>query len=365
MRIASDQLYNQLARGLRDHLTNLAEITNQLATGKKTAKPSDDVLGTLKAMDYKLTISQNDQYVRNINGATTALNFNDTVLTSVSTALTSLKRMTTIGGGDVTDIERSTFAVQTGDLRDLLLDLSNSQFEDRYIYSGFLSDEKAYVLDSATYQYIYQGDSGQLNLSIDKNIDQIINFVGSSDNSSITTAFSYSLPAPETITLADGSLVTYTAVADPAHHSTTIQVQITHPNHPGDPNYEDTFSFSNFMDMANLLNHAWQYEDIDGVTSLTQSKSLNRIEALVNPLEKAAEQVFTVRSELGVKQVHLNDQISRLEADTVNQQDNLAQTEEASMDKTIIELHMIMTNLNALRSASSKILSQSLFDFLR
>lgn len=365
MRIASDQLYNQLARGLRDHLTNLAEITNQLATGKKTAKPSDDVLGTLKAMDYKLTISQNDQYGRNITEAITSLDFNETALTEVSTALTSLKQMTTIGGGAVTDTERSSYALQAANLRDLLLDLSNSQFENRTIYSGFLSDEKAYVFDPTTYRYVYQGDDGQFNLPIDNDIGQTINFVGSSDDSSKTTAFSYTLPAPETNTLADGSLVTYTAVADPAHNSTTIEVQITHPDHLGDPSYEDTFSFSNFMDMANILNHAWEYEDIDGITSLSQSKSMKRVEALAIPLDKAADQVLFVRSELGIRQVHLNDQKSRLEADTINQQDNLAQTEEASMDKTIIELHMIMTNLNALRSASSKILSQSLFDFLR
>ena len=365
MRIASDQLYDQLARGLRNHLTNLAEITNQLATGKKTAKPSDDVLGTLKAMDYKLTISHNDQYAQNITEAITFLNFNDTVLDQASTALTSLKKMTSFGGGGVTDTERSSYAFQAADLRDLLLDLSNSQFEDRYIYSGFLSDEKAYVFDSATNQYVYQGDSGQFSLPIDKDMDQTINFVGSSDDSSKTTAFSYTLPAPETTTLADGSLVTYTAVADPAHNATTIEVQITHPDHPGDPSYEDTFSFSNFMDMANILNHAWQYEDIDGTTSLTQSKSVNRIEALAIPLEKAAEQVLAVRGELGTRQVHLNDQKTRLEVDTVNQKNNLTETEEASMDETIIELQTIMTNLNALRSASSRILSQSLFDFLR
>ena len=64
--------------------------------------------------------------------------------------------------------------------------------------------------------------------------------------------------------------------------------------------------------MANILSHAWQYQDVDG-SALSESKSMNRIQALSIPLEKAEKQVLTVQAELGIRQVHLTDQKSRLE----------------------------------------------------
>jgi len=364
MRISSNLLYNQLLRGLNDNSSKLTDISNQLATGKKINKTSDDVLGSSNVLGYKLSISQNDQYESNITGANNYLDFSNTVLSQVSDTLGSLLKLISDGSdtsGSAND--RASYADQAATLRDYLLDLSNSKYGDRYIYSGFQSDQKAYVYDAANHIYAYQGDSGQLKLSIDKEMTQTINFVGSSADSTIATAFSYTLQASETTTLSDGSLVTYTPVSDPVHGVTNIEVAITHPDHPGDPNYEDSFSFSNFMDMANIATKAWQYQNVDG-TALSESKSMNRIAALGIPLEKAQEQVLTVQSEVGIRQTNLKDQTTRLDANTVSLQNAQSQTEDANMDETIIDLQKISTALEALRLSSSKILSQSLFDFL-
>ncbi len=364
MRISTGMFYNQLARSLNENLADLTEKNNWLATGKKISKPSDNVLGTIKAMDYKLSIDRNDQYQTNIVQANTFLDFNDKVMGQVSDTLGSLKGLIYSGGLSAgTAEDRATYARQAESLRDYLLDLSNSKFNDRYIYSGFQSDQKTYEYDSAHHVYAYQGDSGQLKLPIDKAMVQTINVVGSSADSSISTAFSYSLPAPETITLSDGSVVTYSAALVQPLNASTIQVQITHPDHPGDPDYEDSFTFSNFMDMADLMSHAWQYQDVDG-SALSESKSMNRIQALSLPLDKAEKQVLSVQAELGIRQVHLEDQESRLKSGTLSLQNTLARTEDADMDETAIEISKITTTLEALRMSASRILSQSLFDFL-
>jgi flagellin-like hook-associated protein FlgL len=215
----------------------------------------------------------------------------------------------------------------------------------------------------ANHRYVYQGDSGQLRLPISKEMNQTINVVGSSADSSISTAFSYTLQAVETTTLSDGSQVSYTAVPDPAMGITTIAVTITHPDYPGDPDYEDSFSFSNLMDMANILSSAWQYQEVDG-TSLSESKSMRRIQALSIPVDKAGKQVLTIQADLSIRQVHLTEQKSRLEAGTLNLKNNLTETEDADMTETIVDLQKLTSYLEALRMSSSKILSQSLFDFL-
>lgn len=364
MRIASAMLYNQLVRGIKDNLSELNKLSTRLATGKKISTTSDDVLGSVKAMDYKLSISENDQYSRNITEANNYLAFNDGVLSQISDTLNELKKLI-YHGGDTTGTEedRAYYAEKAAHLRDYLLDLSNSRFRDRYIYSGFQSDQKAYEYDQVNHSYTYQGDSGQLRLPISIETNQTINAIGSSPVSTTPTVLSFSLQAVETSTLSDGSKVSYSAVPDPTLGITTIEVSITHPDHPGDPTYEDNFSFSNFMDMANILSSSWQYQDVDG-TSLTESRSLRRIQALSIPLEKAGKQVLSVQTELSIRQDHLSDLKSRLETGTVNLKNNLTEIEDADMTETFVDLQKLTASLEALRMSSTKILSQSLFDFL-
>jgi flagellar hook-associated protein 3 FlgL len=359
MRIAGNMLYDGLARGLNDSLNDLNDISLQLATGKKINKPSDDVLGTLRAIDYKLSISQNSQSEQNIAMAANYFNFNDTVLTHISTTLQSLKQLTIQNSG--TTVDQDYYASQAAELRDTLQALSNSTYLNSYIFAGSKSDQQAYTFDANTNLYLYQGDGQQISVSVGSGLTSPLNILGNSTTSAVVSAFGYTLPAATTTTLSDGNTATFTPVVDLTHNSTSIQVQITDPNQ----NVVDNFSFSNVMDMANLISHAWKNKDVDGATALTTQQSANRIETLSGALDNSRTQVLSVQGQLGLRQTQLNDQKSRLDANTLIQQNSLSQTEDAEMDQTIVSLQKMSTVLNALRSAAAKILPQTLFDFLR
>ncbi|MBA4394131.1 MAG: hypothetical protein C0407_11310 [Desulfobacca sp.] len=357
MRISTDMMFNHLSQGLKDNLTEMDTLSNQISTGKKILKTSDDVLGTLRAMAYKLSISQNNQAEQNITGTDNYLNFNNTVLTQISSALVSLKRLTTQPGG--TAVDRTYYSTQAATLRDNLLELSNSTYLNSSIFSGSLSDNSAYTYDIVAFRYYYQGDSQQKSISLGSGITATaINVVGNSTDPNSITPFSF--PSLATTTLADGSVATFASAADIPHNSRIITATITDPS-----NNVDTFNFSNVIDIANYIAHAWENQDVDGVTALTAQQSKNRIEALAGALDKVQSQLLTVQGQIGINQVQLKDQKTRLVANTLTQQNNLSTVQDADMDQTIVSLLKMTSSLNALRSASAKILSQSLFDFLR
>jgi flagellar hook-associated protein 3 FlgL len=364
MRVTSFLPYNQLARGLKDQMADLTFLSNQMATGKRISKPSDDVAGTVDALGYRISLSSNDQYQRNITRADTVLSFTETTLDQVSKVLDSL-REAVLDGSDssLSEADRNYYSEKAALVRDHLLELSNTSYEGRYIFSGFQTDQTAYVYDAVSHLYTYQGDSGQLKVAVDRGMTQTLNFVGSSVDPSLATAFSYSLSTPQTVTLSDGSTVTYTAVPDPGSGVTFIEVDITHPDHPGDPDYEDHFRFSNFMEMTDLIAHAWKYQDLDG-TSLSSSESLRRISAMAVPLEKSEDQVTLIRAELAARQIHLENQEEGLKAGSETLKDALSEIEDADLAETIMALQQVVVTLEALRMSSSRILSQSLFDFL-
>ncbi|MEW6187355.1 MAG: flagellar hook-associated protein FlgL [Thermodesulfobacteriota bacterium] len=364
MRVTSFLPYNQLARGLKDQLAELTILSNQMATGKKISKTSDDVSGTVDALGYRLSLSGNEQYERNITRASTVLDFTETTLEQVASVLDSLREIVLDGSdSSLSEADRTYYAEKAALIRDHLLELGNTTFEDRYIFSGFQTDQPAYVYDAVNHRYSYQGDSGQLQLAVDRGLTQTINFAGSSADPSISTAFSYTLNTPQTVTLADGSTVTYTPLPDPGSGVTFIEVDITHPDHPGDPEYEDHFHFSNFMEMTDLLSQAWQYQDLDG-TALSSSESLRRISAMAVPLEKSEDQVTLVRAELAARHLQLENQEEGLQANSETLKNALSEMEDADMAETIIALQQVAVTLEALRMSSSRILSQSLFDFL-
>jgi flagellar hook-associated protein 3 FlgL len=364
MRVTSSMPFNQLARGIKEQMNALTKLNLQLIDGKKITKPSDDVSGTVEALGYRLSLSSNEQYQQNLTRVKTILTFTETQLNQVSDTLNRIKEMALVGGdASITDSERDYYAENTTLLKGFLLDLSNSTYENRYLFSGFRTDQKAYAYDSATQRYLYQGDSGQIPFAVDRDMTQVMNFVGSSDDPSVTTVFSFTLADAEEVTLSDGSLVTYTAVPHPGSGTTSIQVTISHPDHPGDPDYEDQFSFSNFMEMADILAHAWRYEEVDG-TPLNPSEAFRRVQAMVFPLEKAVEQVITVRSELAARQIFLENRDEGLKAEKEVLQNRLSAVQDTDLAETIVSLQQVSMSLEALRRSSARILSQSLFDFL-
>ena len=176
MRITSFTIFNQLTRSLNSNIRDMSRLSNSLATGKKINSPSDDTSGMMKAMDYKVSINEIEQYRKNINEAESRLGFTDSTLSSVSNALIRARELALqASNGTETAGSRAAIAAEVDDLRDEILKMSNTKFRNRFLFSGFKTDTTAF--DPAA-GYAYQGDSGEINLKIDKGVTMAINIPG-------------------------------------------------------------------------------------------------------------------------------------------------------------------------------------------
>ncbi|MEW6599413.1 MAG: flagellar hook-associated protein FlgL [Nitrospirota bacterium] len=179
MRITSFAIFNQLTRSLSSNLSSMAKLSNMLATNKKINSPSDDVSGMMKAMDYKVSINQIEQYRRNIDEVESYLSSADTALFSVTSALDEAKTLAVQAANTPGQNDRAKLAEKVAQLRDHILELSNSRLRNRYIFSGYKTSTAAF--DSS---YTYQGDSNEINILIDNGYSMTENIIGSD-------AFSY------------------------------------------------------------------------------------------------------------------------------------------------------------------------------
>ncbi len=199
MRVSSLMIFEQLKSSVERSIERILKYNNQISSGKRIEKPSDDVVGMIKAMDYRLNISSIEKFKKNIDEAQTFLNFTESVLASILDTLIRAKELGLNGVTGSLDAEsRKSIAEEVANLRDHLLDLSNSKLMDRYIFSGFKTDKKAFDPSTLT----YQGDSGIINVMIDQSTLLAANVTG-------IDVFRYSLTADDTVSLEDGRYIVY------------------------------------------------------------------------------------------------------------------------------------------------------------
>lgn len=336
MRITPFVLYNKLRAGFQTAFSDVARIQNQMATGKRFSKPSDDVLALSKAMDYKLSINLNEQYLRNIEEAEAHLSFTEGITNSVTSTLIRAMELT-VGAVTATASadSRQQTAVEIQGIRDALQSQANSLFRGKYIFSGHMTETAAF--DSS---FAYQGDSGVLDVMIDRDNSVRLNFPGEA-------LFSYKLNAEVVEQLEDGKYLHY--IPDPfGGPRTTVEVRDT-----DDTTVLDTFSFDNFLQMTDIL-----------MTSL-QDNDVTRARAILRPLQDALNAVLNVQADIGARMNKVYDQKMRLEDGTLGLKSTLSATEDADIVESVIGMSKAEVALQALRSSSARILSQSLMDYLR
>jgi flagellar hook-associated protein 3 FlgL len=346
MRITNSIIYDQLLSGLRNFQTTNSELTTRLATQKKILAPSEDVSGTMRAMDYQVSINANSQYKNNIAGATTNLNIASTVLTGVASTLSTLTNLISNTSGSTDPVIMASSSQQAAQVRDELYNYSNTKSGGGYIFSGFQTNQQPYTIQNQApgivppTAYLYAGDSGALNVPIDRGATMQANVTGND-------AFSLSLAAPYQIQIDGGLNVHYTPGA-----GTSVTVEIRQADDVARPT-DDTFTFSNAMDMANIISSALGANDTA------------RIQAMTDPLNKIRDQVNALQADVGTRINALNDQSTQLDQNTNTLKDALSTIQDVDMNETALQLTQTNTALQALYATSSKILPQSLFDFLK
>ncbi len=358
MRITGQLQYGLIKSGLQNTIEDLTNLNTELATGKKINKPSDDPLGVARAMDYRVTLSQNNQYQNIIDLTNARLNITATTVSSVSDIISQMISLVNKGQSSTDPTEKTADSLQASQLRDTLLYMANQKYGDSYLFSGFKSNQTSFTYNAATFQYDYNGDNNTVNVPVDQGATVAANAPGN-------TVFSPPLPANLPANLADGTPISYAQVTNPANGVNTLTVTIGTAGNPG----YDTFSVSNYMDMANVAAYAWKDQNVDG-TALDPSSSIsaamgsNRLQALAPVFEDFRSTIQPVTTDIALRLTTLDNTKTRLTSLSTILQNSISGIEGADMDQVAVDIQSTQLALTAMRTTAGKILSESLFNFL-
>ncbi len=156
MRVSNALMADNIQSYLFKQTEGLLKTQEQIASGKRINRLSDDPIGMGQALGYRKTISSLDQFNENITSAQLHIDTVENILGAVTELLEDAKDI----AADLHPEMRTMLADQVVNIRDQVFQLANSRNNGNYVFAGDLTDTQPFELDTATGVYSYVGDNG-------------------------------------------------------------------------------------------------------------------------------------------------------------------------------------------------------------
>jgi flagellar hook-associated protein 3 FlgL len=166
MRISTSQIYNANITSLNNLQVQIANTTQQMATGLRIQNPADDPVGAARATELTQSDSTNTQYATNRTAATNTLSLSEGVLDGVTTMLQDIHTTAvSANNGALTDSSRKSMALDIQSRLNDLLGMANStDGAGSYLFSGAQGNVKPFVATAGG--VVYQGDDVQRKVQV-------------------------------------------------------------------------------------------------------------------------------------------------------------------------------------------------------
>jgi len=284
-------------------------VQEKISSQKRINRTSDDPLGMSRVLDYRSTIAVIDQYQDNISTAKTRIEVSESALGFVDDLLAQAREVAQENSDpDISAEKKQLAAAQIKDIYDQIMQMANSKFSNAYMFGGHKTDTEPYT--SVNYTATYNGDNGDKRFIIGEN--STISMDANGEN-------------------------------------------IFKPDLDGD-GFLDAGAVDIFLQLKNL---------IDGLEHADPVAGAAAIQATIEPLWDAREQVNNKRSEYGPKVdrlditekywSHLRPQLRKAISDI----------EDADIPKAIMELQTLELSYQTTLATTAKIIQPTLMDFLR
>ncbi|WP_339726262.1 flagellar hook-associated protein FlgL [uncultured Paraglaciecola sp.] len=182
MRISTGQLYDRSIQSVLNNQAELSDIQQQLSSGKKLLRPSDDPVGSAQVIRLTEEIDLITQYKKNSNLLTNSLEQEETVLSSVNNAIDRARvLMVQSGNGIMSADDKNAIAIEIAQIRDQVFDLMNSRNPSgEYIFAGFQSASPAFSFNASSpgNLYNFEGDGGQNEIQVSDTVSLKMNNSG-------------------------------------------------------------------------------------------------------------------------------------------------------------------------------------------
>lgn len=153
MRVTQTMMQNNMLKNLFQSQSQMDKYMNQIISGKKITKPSEDPVIAMKGMGYRTEVAEVEQFRRNASEAWSWLDHSDDVLDKATKAVQRMEYLAVQASNGTYGVdERTAISEEVKQLRDQLVDLANTQVNGKHIFNGTNTHEKP-INDDYTINY--------------------------------------------------------------------------------------------------------------------------------------------------------------------------------------------------------------------
>lgn len=171
IRISSQQVFSGGINRIQDLNTSLNKTSEQVSTGKRVNRPSDDPVAAARILKLDQELGRVETYQRNAQLADNRLKQEESTLASAVDVIQRIRELTVqAGNGSLSPNDRQSLASEMKERLGQLANITNTKdASGEFIFSGFQGNQQAFT-QNVSGDWVYQGDEGQRVLEIDDGV---------------------------------------------------------------------------------------------------------------------------------------------------------------------------------------------------
>ena len=182
MRISTNNVMQTTLFDLNIALDRYTSAQNQVSSGKRLTKPSDDPAGMSYSLSLHSVLDTIDQYRSNIGDARAFLSTSDNALSSATDVIRSVRTaVVQASSTQMDDQARIALATQVDSAIQQLAQVANTTYGQRYVFGGQRTTQPPFVASGDTFAYrggSIATDDGALTVDIGAGQSITINVTG-------------------------------------------------------------------------------------------------------------------------------------------------------------------------------------------
>lgn len=402
MRITIQELNRQMMGVLNDRYSDLAGLQEQLASGKRLLRPSDDPVGVANDLKLQTKIKEMTQFKSNINDSLGFMGVSETAMTSMNKIMQRIRELSVKASSDTMGAdEREYTGKESNELFRQLIALVDTQYKGDYVFGGSQSKIPPLQINNS----LASSASDYTNLKMayfnagGMPVGSTVQIFNGFDDSAITNIIpgSFKLNVAGTNYVENVDYQVDYETGNLTILSPTLALDVT----PGGANYSVSqvsmqFDYigkgkdiygnpaSNRGDIQREIesgitmpinisaddlttNYKSGYDLVGTMIRFGQNllrNNQNGIESAIDEIDSVFQNILSVQSTNGARVNRLETTLERNEGQTTQTEGLQSEIEDAEMADTITRFMMTQNAYNAALSSASKIIQPSLVNFL-
>ncbi len=137
IRPTQSSIFNLVRMGLLDGTRSSIRAQEQLSSGRRLLRPSDDPVDFAEAAGFQRQLASGERYADAVHDARSILDAAASSAQDVSEQITRVRELVVQGmNGTLTDSDRASIAIEIEELREQAIEIANRQLGGQYLFAG-------------------------------------------------------------------------------------------------------------------------------------------------------------------------------------------------------------------------------------